>query len=108
MGKNYNISIKITNLNDVCLFPRYKTKHTVQNQLLLTDLNVILDNVYSTLLFYTQLSGKWIISRHQAQQDVKFYSLLPAGSTQYHFTHVHRIYVCSLLGFCSNVQISRH
>jgi hypothetical protein len=45
MGKNYNIYNKITNLNDVYLFPRYKTKHFVQHQLLLIDLNVILDTV---------------------------------------------------------------
>jgi len=106
MGKNYKINVKITNLNDVYLFARYKTKHIFQHQLLLIDLNVILDIVGSTLLFHTQVSGKLIISRHQAQQDIKLYSVLSAGSSQSHFTNVHRIYVCIVFRFYSDVQIS--
>jgi len=51
MGKNYNISIKITNLNEAYLFPYHKTKHLVQHQLLLIDLNVIFDTVHSNLFF---------------------------------------------------------
>jgi hypothetical protein len=66
-----------------------------------------LDIVYSTLLFHTQVSGKLIISRHQAQQDVKFYSVLSAGNRQSHFTNVHRIYVFVVFRFYSDVQISR-
>ena len=67
LGKNYIININITNLNDVYLFPRYKTKHIVKHNLLQIYLNVILDIVYSALLFHKQVSGKRITSRHQAK-----------------------------------------
>jgi len=50
MGNNYNISIKIINLKDVYLFPRYKTEHIVQHQLLLIDLKLFW--ILSTVLFY--------------------------------------------------------
>jgi hypothetical protein len=51
MGKNYNVIIKITNLNEFYLFPCDKTKFIFQHQLLLINLNIILDTNFITTYF---------------------------------------------------------
>ena len=86
-------------------YPKRNKLHLEHGENLKT--RIILDIDQSALIFYTQVSGKWVISNHQAQRDVKFYSVLPAGSRLSHFTHVHIIYVCSAFTFYSDVQISR-